>query len=53
MTVQSCDESRAYGYKIGVFALLARQMNFDDALDYFVKNGVEAVEIGFGGYISG
>lgn len=37
--------------KIGVFAVLLKKLPFEDALDYFVENGVEAVEIGCGGYI--
>lgn len=37
--------------KLGVFAVLLGQLPLEKALDYFVENGVEAVEIGCGGYI--
>jgi len=37
--------------KIGVFAVAFSAMAFEDALDYIKSVGVEAVEIGCGGYI--
>lgn len=37
--------------KLGVFAVLMRNKPFEEALDYFASKGVEAVEIGVGGYI--
>jgi sugar phosphate isomerase/epimerase len=37
--------------KLGVFAVLFSNMAFEDALDYIRSVGVEAVEIGCGGYI--
>lgn len=36
--------------KIGVFTVLFGQKTFEEALDYIVENGVEAVEIGCGNY---
>lgn len=37
--------------KVGVFAVAFSAMAFEDALDYIKSVGVEAVEIGCGGYI--
>lgn len=37
--------------KVGVFAVLFSRMKFEDALDYIQSVGVEAVEIGCGGYV--
>ncbi|MCL6444716.1 MAG: sugar phosphate isomerase/epimerase [Alicyclobacillus sp.] len=37
--------------KLGVFTVLLSQVPFEQALDYLVENGVEAIEIGCGGYI--
>ena len=37
--------------KVGVFAVAFSDMQFEDALDYIQSVGVEAVEIGCGGYI--
>lgn len=37
--------------KLGVFAVMFSAMKFEDALDYIKSVGVEAVEIGCGGYI--
>jgi len=37
--------------KVGVFAVLFRSMKFEEALDYIKSVGVEAVEIGCGGYV--
>lgn len=37
--------------KVGVFAVLFSAMKFEDALDYIRSVGVEAVEIGCGGYV--
>ena len=37
--------------KVGVFAVLFSAMKFEDALDYVRSVGVEAVEIGCGGYV--
>jgi len=36
--------------KLGVFAVLFRNWSFEQALDYIRSVGVEAVEIGCGGY---
>lgn len=36
--------------KLGVFTVLFGQRPFSEALDYIVRNGVEAVEIGCGAY---
>jgi len=36
--------------KLGVFAVLFGQQSLEDALDYIVKSGLEAVEIGTGNY---
>jgi sugar phosphate isomerase/epimerase len=36
--------------KIGVFSILFNDLSLDDTLDYFSGIGVEAVEIGTGGY---
>jgi sugar phosphate isomerase/epimerase len=36
--------------KLGVFTALFGQRSLDDALDYIVASGLEAVEIGTGGY---
>src|SRR5690349_19360941 len=37
--------------KLGVFAVMFRGMSFEQALDYIKSVGVEAVEIGCGGYV--
>lgn len=37
--------------KVGVFAVMFSRMKFTDALDYIQSVGVEAVEIGCGGYV--
>ena len=37
--------------KVGVFAVVFSAMEFDDVLDYIKSVGVEAVEIGCGGYV--
>ena len=37
--------------KVGVFAVMFSAMKFTDALDYIQSVGVEAVEIGCGGYV--
>lgn len=37
--------------KVGVFAVMFSQMKFEVALDYIQSVGVEAVEIGCGGYV--
>jgi sugar phosphate isomerase/epimerase len=37
--------------KLGVFAVLFSEMEFEQALDYIVSVGVEAVEIACGGYV--
>lgn len=37
--------------KLGVFAVLFSQMNLEAALEYIASVGVEAVELGCGGYI--
>ena len=37
--------------KVGVFAVMFSAMKFNDALDYIQSVGVEAVEIGCGGYV--
>jgi sugar phosphate isomerase/epimerase len=37
--------------QVGVFAVLFSAMKFEDALDYVKSVGVEAVEIGCGGYV--
>ena len=37
--------------KVGVFAVLFSSMEFEKALDYVTSVGIEAVEIGCGGYI--
>jgi sugar phosphate isomerase/epimerase len=37
--------------KLGVFAVMFGAMKFENALDYIVSMGVEAVEIGCGGYV--
>ena len=37
--------------KLGVFAVMFRGMSFEQALDYIRSVGVEAVEIGCGGYV--
>lgn len=37
--------------KVGVFAVLFSSLPFEEALDYIAKVGVEAVEIGCGGYV--
>lgn len=36
--------------KVGVFAVLFSQMPLEEALDYIVSTGCEAIEIGTGGY---
>ncbi|MBO7747269.1 sugar phosphate isomerase/epimerase [Paenibacillus sp. MWE-103] len=36
--------------KLGVFAVLFAQKSFEDALDYIAAKGLDAVEIGTGGY---
>ena len=36
--------------KLGVFAVLFGQQSLEDALDYIVKSGLQAVEIGTGNY---
>ena len=36
--------------QVGVFTVILGSINFEKALDYLVKLGVEAVEIGCGGY---
>ncbi|MDK2902737.1 MAG: hypothetical protein PWQ93_656, partial [Clostridiales bacterium] len=36
--------------KLGVFEVLFAGMKFEDALDYIVKSGVQAVELGTGGF---
>jgi sugar phosphate isomerase/epimerase len=37
--------------KLGVFAVMFGAMKFENALDYIASMGVEAVEIGCGGYV--
>lgn len=37
--------------KLGVFAVLLSNKNLDDALKYLADSGVQAVEIGTGGYV--
>ncbi len=37
--------------KVGVFAVMFSAMKFEDALDYIKSVGVQAVEVGCGGYI--
>ncbi len=39
--------------KVGVFAVMFSAMKFEDALDYIKSVGVQAVEVGCGGYIGG
>jgi sugar phosphate isomerase/epimerase len=39
--------------KLGVFAVLFGQQSLDNALDYIVKSGLQAVEIGTGNYPGG
>jgi sugar phosphate isomerase/epimerase len=39
--------------KLGVFTVLFGQQSLDNALDYIVKSGLEAVEIGTGNYPGG
>ncbi|NBD26666.1 sugar phosphate isomerase/epimerase family protein [Paenibacillus glycinis] len=36
--------------KLGVFAVLFAQKSFEDALDYIAAKGLDAIEIGTGGY---
>ena len=36
--------------KLGVFTVLLSDMKFKDALDYLVSTGVQAIELGTGGY---
>src|SRR5688572_29924426 len=36
--------------QVGVFTVILGSMNFESVLDYLVKLGVQAVEIGAGGY---
>ncbi len=36
--------------KLGVFTVLFSDMPFDDMLDYVSSKGVEAIELGTGGY---
>jgi sugar phosphate isomerase/epimerase len=37
--------------KLGVFAVLFGDKTLDDALDYIAKSGLQAIEIGTGGYV--
>jgi sugar phosphate isomerase/epimerase len=37
--------------KVGVFAVMFSAMKFEDALDYIKSVGVQAVEVGCGGYV--
>ena len=48
---QFCCPNKELIVKVGVFAVLFSAMKFEDALDYVRSVGVEAVEIGCGGYV--